>query len=282
MSTDPQVNLDRARAHVRTQQLAVRHFPAYEGIVDAEILSESPWPHHKIEAGWLFLHAFMELRKQKDIRRSSLVTRARDVWGAILERPEANPAEYLRAKQAICYLPMWTHVKQKGGPLSKRKQERQIDQFRILEQHSLDIYDMYTTSDNKSDIIGIMNEINFSGILNRSDFHNGRDRVTIPAQTWYDQNYLAKSGSSFDFWQVEDNIWRKVQVKSTRNNRENEPEYDEDIAVVYLSDHWPDTPALSIAETLLLCRSDDSKILGVADSIQAAIDQHFQQFDTAA
>src|SRR5690606_15356802 len=140
----------------------------------------------------------------------------------------------------------------------------------------------YATADKRSDILGVMSEVNCAGILNRNDFHANRNRLTIPAQTWFDRNYIIQPQSSFDFWQVENESWRKIQVKSSRNNQANTAEYDPDIAVVYLSDHWPNTPIFTITEALLLCRSDDPSILGAAGSMQRSIDEHFQKYSSAA
>lgn len=202
MSIESDVNLERARAHVRTQQRAVRHVPVFEGIIDAEILSDSPWPQHKKEAGWLFLQAFMELNRRRDLRRSDLAERARNIWSTLLERPGANPEEHLRAQLAVCYLPLWTHVKRGGGHLSTRKRERQVDQFRKMEQHSLEVLDNYGAAEMRSGITGIMSEINCADLLNRGDFQAGRNRVTIPVQTWFERNYALNPQSSFDLWQI--------------------------------------------------------------------------------
>ena len=278
------VDLARARAHVRNLQRPNKPVSEDDALIDAQILADSPFIEHRHEAGWIYLQLFMEQRqsKKRDSRNIELVTEARDIWSKLVDSEVSYPDLYLRSKFASTYTPIWTHQKRPGASFGdKRKIDRQIIQFKQLEKLGLDTLDSYSDFITRGELFGTMSEIITAGLLNRFDLSRGNGRYSLPAQVWHDKN-VNNPGANFDLWQVNNGGWRKIQVKSTHEMDDEMREYDSDIALVYLEDHIPRSLIRTITKNLIFGDSNDPEIVAIAESIQASIDNHFLEQQKAA
>lgn len=267
----PDVDFERSKSSAHVRALASDENAPIERS-DAATLAESPWPHHQIDAGWVYMHLYAKFL-QEQRRKTDLLGSARRAWQVAAANPHAKGKDRLHAEFARSHSGLWVRAAEGSTGWDARMNRRYtaavlgLGALLITEPASI------TTPEESRDVAGALAEIIVAMALNDHNQIDDRSTVTIPAQSWNDDGHKASS-SNFDLWQVTGDQWRKVQVKGTRRADRMSGEYDNDIAVVILEDHLKEKFGTGV-NRFSVHDMTDQEISDLGGSMQTSIDAHF-------
>lgn len=264
----PEIDAKRAKAHVGTHLLA-QHPERSISRDQINTLLDSPWPDHQLDAGWALLHEAMRARRPSDSEQ--LFQQAREAW----EIGQSSTAHFQGSASqmhiSLAGIDLWRRVKRGTFDFSERDARRTIGKLQLM--HG-DLLDLYLASEDKTemDTVGTIAEAVCMDALNRLAVARRSGEITVPSESWNDNNYI-RSSASYDLQQLGKNRGKKkVQVKLRSNSYVERHTYDNDVAVICLDQHWPGEWATVMSEHMMMAPLDDDLILGAADSMQRDID----------
>lgn len=266
--------LELSRAAARTRRLAaVPETPVAPG--DITTLEGSPWLNHQVDAGWLCLYLFAQQLEIKR-RKTNLLGRARNIWTSVVTHPRVDSQTRIHAGFAKTHSGLWVSAIEHKTEWPDRARVSHKAGILSIKQVIADSLSKCRGDYELSDITGATAEVIVAHALNEHAIDTGRAAVTVPAESWNDTSHVRK-GANFDLWQIQGGKKRKIQVKTTRHKRSHVApvQYDDDIAVVYLDQHWLGESPGRIPDEYIKTDPSDSDFIGVGSSIQCSIDRHF-------
>lgn len=263
----PEVDAERARAHMSTHLLA-QHPERIISDAQLDTLLDSPWPDHQLDAGWVHVRDAMRARRSRDI--ANCFQNAREAWELGINSPAHTQSTLSQLRISLSSIDLWRRVKRGEFIIAGRDARREIDKMHDMHSELLSVY-LRSEDATEMDTVGPIAEAVCMDALNRLAIERRSGWITVPSESWNDTNY-ARHSASYDIQQLSANGKKKVQVKLSSASQYDKQQYDDDIAVVYLDQHWPGEWASVISEYMMMAPLDDERILGAADSMQRSID----------